>query len=282
MEQVSPIFVAHELTQPGLERTRRLFTTLNRYAKPVSQRDLIAQDEDDVVAIVVRRLIDGEPLLRERISDAIGTSLPQGDNVSVTTLPALYEAMDRILRNRSPKDWAAFKRLRPNERDIQELLRIARAFWHELTRRVPVLRALSQSTDRRVSAPDRGDAGGHLLLRPVGLTSFARATRFVLEDGVELGPAIAQLASLPMELGAPPWVKMLWNPTSKRMITAKENKDVAVAWLALAGGAQERRTLSLRHLEVELNALDEEIAPAALELLHRNRPGSTIGRHGAK
>lgn len=270
-EQVSTIFVAHQLTQAGLQRTRRLFTTLNRYAKPVSQRDLIAQDEDDVVAIVVRRLVDNEPLLRERISDAIGTSLSPTDVMSVTTLPALYEAMDQILRDQGPRAWADHKRLRPEENEIRARLRTARSFWNELRQQVPVLADLGRSTAGQISPIDRGEFGGHLLLRPVGLTSFARATRLLLDDGVELRQAVARLASLPMELGAPPWVKVLWNPTSKRMITAKENKDVAVAWLALAGGAYERRTLTLEHTGAELEALDQEQAPAALELLRGYR-----------
>ena len=52
-DEVSVIFVAHEATSQGLERTRRLFTTLNKTDRPVSKGDIIALDEDDVVAICV-------------------------------------------------------------------------------------------------------------------------------------------------------------------------------------------------------------------------------------
>ena len=61
-EKVSVIFVAHRDTSEGIARTRRLFTSLNRYAKPVSQLAKIALDEDDVVAIVTRKLIEEHPL----------------------------------------------------------------------------------------------------------------------------------------------------------------------------------------------------------------------------
>ena len=57
-DEVSVIFVAHRDTKGGLERTRRLFTTLNKTARPVSKGDIIALDEDDVMAICVRRLIE--------------------------------------------------------------------------------------------------------------------------------------------------------------------------------------------------------------------------------
>lgn len=34
------------------ERTHRLFTTLNKSAKPVAKADIIALDEDDTMAII--------------------------------------------------------------------------------------------------------------------------------------------------------------------------------------------------------------------------------------
>ena len=46
-EELSVIFVAHNNSVEGLRRTRRLFTTLNKTAKPVSKADVIALDESD-------------------------------------------------------------------------------------------------------------------------------------------------------------------------------------------------------------------------------------------
>ena len=50
-EQIPVIFIGHKTDDAGMQRSRRLFSTLNRYAKPVSMRDIIALDEDDIVAI---------------------------------------------------------------------------------------------------------------------------------------------------------------------------------------------------------------------------------------
>lgn len=55
-EQIPVIFIGHKTDDAGMQRSRRLFSTLNRYAKPVSMRDIIALDEDDVVAIASQRL----------------------------------------------------------------------------------------------------------------------------------------------------------------------------------------------------------------------------------
>src|SRR5574337_1039288 len=57
-EELTVIFVAHKSTDTGRERTRRLFTTLNKYAQPVSRAELIALNDDDTFAIVTRRLIE--------------------------------------------------------------------------------------------------------------------------------------------------------------------------------------------------------------------------------
>lgn len=55
-EEICVIFVAHGTDQKGMRRTRRLFSTLNRYAVPVSKGEIVALSEDDAFAIVTRRL----------------------------------------------------------------------------------------------------------------------------------------------------------------------------------------------------------------------------------
>ncbi len=67
-EEVSALFVAHRNDHEGMERTCRLFTTLNRYEKPVSKSDIVALDEDDIVAIVTRRLVETHPLFQDKVS----------------------------------------------------------------------------------------------------------------------------------------------------------------------------------------------------------------------
>ena len=58
-DSVSAIFVAHDpKSDAGKQRTRRLFTTVNKKARIISKAAKIALDEDDGFAIVTRRLID--------------------------------------------------------------------------------------------------------------------------------------------------------------------------------------------------------------------------------
>ena len=71
-DEVSVIFVAHQTGADGMERTRRLFTTLNRYAKPVKKSEIIALDEDDIIAIITRELVEKYPLFREKFLFSTG------------------------------------------------------------------------------------------------------------------------------------------------------------------------------------------------------------------
>ncbi|PAM92842.1 DndB, partial [Flavobacterium sp. IR1] len=61
-ETIPAIFIGHTKSTEGIKRTRRIFSTLNRYAKPVSARDIIALDEDDIVAIITREIVENHDL----------------------------------------------------------------------------------------------------------------------------------------------------------------------------------------------------------------------------
>lgn len=57
-EEQAVIFIAHHETEAGRERTRRLFATLNSYARPITELETVAISEDDAFAKATRRLID--------------------------------------------------------------------------------------------------------------------------------------------------------------------------------------------------------------------------------
>ena len=118
-DEVSVIFVAHKATDEGLERTRRLFTTLNKTARPVSKGDIIALDEDDVMAICVRRLIEETELFTdERIAFVATNNMPVTNKSSLTTIGNLYDVLTILFTNstfvlRRPK--ADLQKIRPED-----------------------------------------------------------------------------------------------------------------------------------------------------------------------
>ena len=83
-----------------MERTRRLFTTLNRYAKPVSKSEIVALDEDDIIAITTRELVENHQLFQEKISLSKTKAVSVNDNRSFTTIITLYDVLDILFKTK--------------------------------------------------------------------------------------------------------------------------------------------------------------------------------------
>ena len=84
-DELPVIFVAHRRNKKGMERTRRLFVTLNKTVVAVPKRDIIALDEDDVPAICVRWLVEQHPYFNEdRIAFNETSNLSVDDRHSFT------------------------------------------------------------------------------------------------------------------------------------------------------------------------------------------------------
>ena len=91
-ETISVMLIGHQNTTEGMKKSRRIFSTLNRYVKPVRLGDIIVLNEDDTVAIVTRDLLETYLLfMGERIKASNNKSIPQSDKKAFTSLMTLYE-----------------------------------------------------------------------------------------------------------------------------------------------------------------------------------------------
>lgn len=255
-EQISAIFVAHRKDLAGMERTRRLFTTLNRYAKPVSQLEKIAMDEDDIVAIVTRRLVNEYSVLRESVSEVKGKNISINDNQNITTLVALYDSIDRYLGNSSEK-WTTYKKLRPPDTELDSAFDRVLELWDVLTDTFEPLRRIKDGEPAgTVVADNRSRAGGHVILRPIGLEMVVVVIRALREQGLSFDEIVTRLSKVPMTLEKEPWVGLLWEPRNRRIIYRAENQRVAIRLLfhGLGGNLTYFKTDEAR-LRMELTGL---------------------------
>ena len=233
-EEVCAIFIKgvtagkRDKDPDGFERTRRLFSTLNRYAKPVNKRDIIALDEDDVVAVVTRRLLEEHPLLRNKVDTGLKNSIKPDDRTNLTTIATLYDTMDIVLRDRK-NGWNDYKRWRPPEKEVDALYSKATEFWDGLSGQFPPLTELRESSaEAKVAGKYRGSHGGHLLFRPVGLLLVTRvAVDLRSSIGLSDKAALECVGRTPTELSEYPWTGLLWDGANERMITTKENQNIA-------------------------------------------------------
>ncbi|MBI2830757.1 MAG: DGQHR domain-containing protein [Chloroflexi bacterium] len=258
-EEVCTIFLAADVRQEaGLERTRRLFSTLNRYAKPVDMMDIIALDEDDAVAIVTRRLMEEYPLFKEfRISVSKGKAIPVTDKKCFTNITTLYEANDIILATDRGRKWKDFKRFRPTDVRLAGLYGKATEFWNLIVKNFPPLAEVQDSvSEDLIAGKYRHKGGGHLLFRTIGLLSFVRAVRMATQLEGTLSTWIPKFARLPIDLASEPWVGVLWEPTANVMITRKENQRTATLLLLYMLG------IDLARLRTSVVVLKERYASA--------------------
>ncbi|NCC60102.1 MAG: DGQHR domain-containing protein [Verrucomicrobiae bacterium] len=229
-EEQSVVFVAHKNTKKGKERTRRLFSSLNRYAKPVTLAEIIALDEDDVVAIVTRELLENHPVLS--ITDAIYVSktktVPRTNKTCITSIHALYECLDKILSIGETK-WKEFKKIRPSDAEISNNYRQAYEFWNALVAEFEPLQGYQSGNTEGIAAAFRNEHGGHLLFRPVGLSCITQAIRRMRENGVTLNDAVECIVNnVPMDLSHALWSGLLWESGKKKVINNKAHEAIAV------------------------------------------------------
>jgi DNA sulfur modification protein DndB len=100
-EEVTIIFVAHKNTREGEIRTRRLFSTLNRYAVPVNISEIIALDEEDNCAILTRWLMEDFIFFKDKIQFSKTRSMNQGNKNHFSNIVLLYDMITILLTDKS-------------------------------------------------------------------------------------------------------------------------------------------------------------------------------------
>ena len=217
-DEVPVIFVAHRDDIDGLVRSRRLFTTLNKTARRVSKRDTIALDEDDVMAISVRRLIERKPDLfgSERIALVVANQMPRGDETSLTTIGNLYDVL-AILFSEARTDLKlpkkTLQKTRPGDGPLEAYYQLACWFFDEMRGRFKELGAFFAADDTRVIVRRYRTEGGSVLFRPAGLDLFATIIARLSRD-IPLADAIGLASKLPRALEDAPYVGLVWEPSS--------------------------------------------------------------------
>ena len=229
-ERVPVVFIGHSKDEHGMQRTRRMFSTLNRYAKPVSLRDIIALDEDDVVAIASRNLIDNTSLFDgNRILDSKNKSIPDQNDTALTTIITYYECNKELLwlyikdldvkgldekniRGRAKIN--EYIRHRPADDVITNFTQECKSFWEAVVNACPEIKNPELSTGRY-----RDSEGGHIFFRPIALYPFAKVAVRIKEkynrDYTEIIEAIPEkLRWIQNRL----WRKIIWDDVAKKMV----------------------------------------------------------------
>ena len=281
-EQLSVIVVVREHQRMDdslwLQRYRRLFSSLNRYARPTDADTNIIMDEDDVFAIVTRRLITDHEFLRspsrERESFRV---LTKGKNLKsgaphFISLQTLYEVNKSLLmsagRRRKwgrAKDMRIFLQFRPDEDEIDRYYETLSNCWDALLRANPVLREdPERMRSHELPEPNPEGYQDHLLFWPIGQELYAESARGLLDhagigddsEASAMEGVLRPLAEVPWDLHGAPWRYLLLVPTGAeeeswrmRSEDRKPATDVAsrlIRWIVGLDPLDDDDTSSLR------------------------------------
>ena len=212
-------------------RYRRMFSALNRYAKPTDGATNVVMDEDDIFAIVTRRLITDHPFFSwgendwesERVKTTSGKNLASG-NTWFTQIEVLYKLTETLLtsalrQNGLLSNSNIFVQVRPSDSLIEAWYQEVALIWDVLVEIIPRLN--DEPAAMRTHNPTAGDAdkADHLWFWTIGIEMVSLIVRMLIDasavdpDSADDSPlerhrleeALAVLSHVDWDLHSLPW-----------------------------------------------------------------------------
>lgn len=219
-QEICALFVGHENTVFGMERTRRLFTTLNKTAKKVQAADIVALDEDDGFAIVTRKLVNEFDLFSrgDVISFGNQVNIPESQKKYLTSVIGLYHLSQDIYPRKpinKPKK-SIVKKSRPSDSEIENLYKMNIDYWSLLVEFIPELRSaiLQEATPGEFRESDNN----HLLFRAIGQRAFASAVELLISRKNSMKASVKKLSQANLYIHTLDWHNILWDPILEKII----------------------------------------------------------------
>ena len=250
-EEISVIMLVRKEIDDAtfLTNYRRLFSSLNRYAKPTDRDTNIIMDEDDAIAIVTRRLLTEHSFFEWKgIASTSPRLKTQGKNLRsgdpyFTTLQTLYGMNEALLRTPTreseflDKD---YKQYRPSEENLDALFDELTLYWDSILQEIQILNE-DPTKMREHSAESPTDDGvmDNLLFWPIGQELFARVVRSLLNRRLpdpnkpteeEVCAVLTDLSKVNWDLHSPPWRGLLLaqNPGNNAWKMRSEDRKQAL------------------------------------------------------
>ena len=225
-DEVSVLFVGHESSDEGLRRTRRLFTTINKTATPVSKSAIIALDEDDVMAICVRRLIEESSLFgADRIAYVAHNNMPTANKTSLTTIGNLYDVLTILFtkaRSGLTKAKAELQKNRPSDEVLDLYFEFSRSYFSFLLMHFEELEEYHGAASTGIVVEKyRGTHGGKALFRPIGLEVFTLIVARLTID-MSIDQAVKLVSVLPRDLSSAPYAGVMWDPKRRTILNKQK------------------------------------------------------------
>ena len=226
-DELSIIFIAHRTDMDGMERTRRLFTTLNKNTVRVSKGEMVALDEDDAMAITVRRLVtENSMFMKDRILNNVTDNIPKSNQTCLTTIGNLYDLLSILFikvyviskKKKLTDRRNELTKIRQSDEILDQHYANACDYFKRLTDSfLPLQEFVKVSDNSTVVKKYRHSDGGSLLFRPIGLKILTEIIAELVEKH-PLPKCFKMISRLPTDLTQTPYNGVIWHPTQKKMI----------------------------------------------------------------
>ncbi len=215
-DEIAILFIVH--SERLKERTRRLFTVLNRYAVKIKPAEQVILEEDDAAAILTRKLVEEYDIFSHKnaLSTSVrsggkdlnkGFSMPTSDVTSFTTLVCLYSINKNLVNYKELYKNGVVKK--PNNDVLEVLWLQVKTFWDDFFELYPEF--IKYIGDGEIPEKYRRDPihGGSLLLRPEGQLLFSEIYwKFKSEN--RLGHFKKYVKKIDFTLEGPTWLYVFW------------------------------------------------------------------------
>lgn len=208
-EEISIILVVHNVNNK--QRTRRLFTVLNKYAQKPKEAELIILDEDDAAAIITRKLVDSHYILSKphAISATNNSNIPANDTKSFTTLVTINRINQILLKHTYKIDYTK----RPSKENLDLYYNTCKTFWDFFFESNPWIENLLNDQDITFENGElyrrNNITGGNILLRPIGQKIFVQIY-LASQGNIELSALSNKLRQLDFNLNGPLCKYITW------------------------------------------------------------------------
>ena len=220
-EQVPVVFIAHSNTEKGIKRTRKLFSTINRRAKPVQANENIALDEDDISAIITRDLIENYPLFSgDNVIDNKGKQIPANNEVAFMSLISMYQCIYLIIKERKKKDGISsvkynkeYKLFRPDEDEISRIKKHVYSIMDSFVQNTIIIKQYVNMNSDSKAKSFRNSKGGDLLFRPIAQPEYFSSALRIQDNNKHksFADVFEKMDKIPRDISKAPWLGLVWN-----------------------------------------------------------------------
>lgn len=215
-EEISVIFVEHKNNQ----KIRKIFNKVNKYARQTSRGDNIITSDDDIYAVIARRLFrEGEvlaPVSNNELVNWKSNTLSQRSK-QLTTISALYTIAETVLKE---KNFSA--KMLPSEDEQEEAYGIISDFWSTLLETLNAYKEYMKFT--YANKPVSLLREQNLLMKPVTQMALAHVAAMAMDKNIAWKDIVLKLNNLDWSFDNKLWFNIIIiGRAQRKMITGKES-----------------------------------------------------------